>query len=129
MGWWHNIEVGRWALLALALQSYNTLAVHLLVGSGHNQARGSGCIGAGVPVPHCLPPPQSPSGCHQCVAYPAPKRAHGMVGWWWSLECEGGGHGWLSGVREVDQGWCWSSWQMKGWVWGVVVIRGEGVEG
>jgi hypothetical protein len=56
MGWWHNIEVGGWALLAL--RSYNTLAV----------------------LPHCLPPPCSPSGCHQRAAYPVPKGAHGMVG-------------------------------------------------
>jgi hypothetical protein len=99
MGWWHNVEVGGWALLALALQSYNTLAVHLLVGSGQ---RGSGCIGASVPVPHYPPPPYSPSGCCECAAYPAPKGAHGMVGWLWSLECEGEECGWFSGVREVD---------------------------
>jgi hypothetical protein len=76
MGWWHNIEVGGWPLLALALQSYNTLAVHLPVGSGHNQARGSGCVGAGVPVPHCLPPPHSPYGHCEYVAYPTPEGAH-----------------------------------------------------
>jgi hypothetical protein len=44
----------------LALWSYNTLAVHLPVGSGHNQARGSGHVSAGVPVPHPPPPPNFP---------------------------------------------------------------------
>jgi hypothetical protein len=52
-----------------------------------------------------------------------------MVEWWWQSECEGGGCGWLLGVREVDWGWCWSSWQMKEWEGVVVVIRGEGAEG
>jgi hypothetical protein len=126
MGWWHNVEVGGWALLAL--WSYNTLAVHLPVGSRHNRVRGSGHIGAGVPVPHCLPPPCSLSGHCQCVAYPAPGGVYGMVGWWWLSECEGG-HGWLSGVREVDRGWCQSLWQTKEWEWVVVVIRGERAEG
>jgi hypothetical protein len=54
MGWWHNVEVGGWVLLALALQPYNTLAVHLPVGS---RQRGSGCVSASVAVPHCPPPP------------------------------------------------------------------------
>jgi hypothetical protein len=91
MGWWHNVEVGRWALLALAFWSYNTLTVHLPVGSRHN-VRGSGHVSAGVPVPHCLPPPCSPSGCHQCAAYPVPEGVQ-MVGWLWLSECEGGGCG------------------------------------
>jgi hypothetical protein len=75
-----------------------------------------------VPLHH------SPSGHRECVAYPAPEGAHGMVGWLWLSECEGGGCGWFSGVREVDQGWCQSSWQTKEREWVVVVIRGEGVE-
>jgi hypothetical protein len=61
--WWHKvIEVGGWAFLALALWSYYTLAVHLPVGSGHNQARGSGHISASVSLckgtsVHFLTPP------------------------------------------------------------------------
>jgi hypothetical protein len=31
-------------------------------------------------------------------------------------------------VREVDRGWCRSSWQTKEWEW-VMVIRGERAEG
>jgi hypothetical protein len=81
------------------------------------------------PTHHHPPPPHSPSGHCQCVAYPAPEGVHGMVGWLWSLECEGGMHGWLLGVREVDWGWCRSSWQIKEQEWVVVVIRGEGVSG
>jgi hypothetical protein len=50
-----------------------------------------------------------------------------MVGWSSSSECEGGGRGWLSGVREVDRGWCRSLWQTKEWE--VVVVKGEGAEG
>jgi hypothetical protein len=52
-----------------------------------------------------------------------------MVGWSWLSECERGGHGWLSGVREVDQGWRWLLWWMKEWEWVVMVIRGERAEG
>jgi hypothetical protein len=35
----------------------------------------------------------------------------------------------LSGVREVDRGWCRSSWRMKERERVVVVVRGEGAEG
>jgi hypothetical protein len=48
-------------------------------------------------------------------------------GWSLSSECEGRGHGWLSGVREVDWGWCQSLWWEQEGV--VVVVGGEGVEG
>jgi hypothetical protein len=54
------------------------------------------------------------------------------MGWWGGghgRRSEGGERGWLSGVREVDQGWCWSSWWTKEWEWVVVVIRGERAEG
>jgi hypothetical protein len=57
MSKWGAIEWHCWP----SIQSYNTLAVHLPVGSGHNWARGSGHVGASVPVPHHPPPPNFPS--------------------------------------------------------------------
>jgi hypothetical protein len=117
MGWWHNIEVGGHCWPWPSGHTTTSLFTYQLAAG----TTGRGDLGVLVPV--FLSPTTHHLPVHLLAIVSVQPTLHlrECMGWW-----GGGGH-WS--VREVDWGWCQSLWQMKGWEWVVMVIRGEGVEG